>query len=311
MEQSLKDKLWVEKFRGSTIDDIVLPLSLKNFFKKIIQKKELPNLLLVSNSPGTGKTSVARALCSELDADVLHINTSKTGIDVLRTNVEKFAYGKSLSGSQKVVIFEEFCGATNALQEALRADIEQYTSCRFILTANYVTKIIDPLRSRMQEVMFNFSDLKTRDELYPKIVKRLINILKYEKIEFDQEVIEKLVKTHFPDIRKMVQLLQQYSMEFGVINENIFSYQDIDDEFYDFLLNKQLTKARKYLIDRNMNPEEVYSKLFNNFVLKLPKEKQGQAIITLAQYGSWHNNTVDTELNMVAALLELIAIISN
>jgi len=308
MEQSLRDKLWVEKFRGATIEDIVLPLSLKNFFKKIIEKKELPNLLLVSNSPGTGKSSVARALCNELDADVLHINTSKTGIDVLRTNVEKFAHGKSLSGSQKVVIFEEFDGATIALQEALRADIEQYTSCRFILTANYITKIIQPLRSRMQEVQFNFTDIKAKNEMCPKIVKRLCNILKFEGVEYKQETIEKLVNTLYPDIRKMIQILQQYSTEFGVITDDIFTYQDIDDEFFDFLLNKQLTKARKYLIDRNLNPEEVYRKLFDKFVPKLDKTKQAQAIILIAQYGYQNAFTVDKEINLCALLLELIGL---
>jgi len=306
MVESLKDKVWCEKFRGKTIDDIVLPVSLKNFFKKIIDKKELPNLLLVSNSPGTGKSSVARALCNELSADVLHINTSKTGIDILRTDVEKFAHGKSLSGSQKVVILEEFDGATPQLQNALRADIEQYTSTRFILTANYITKIIEPLRSRMQEVQFNFTDIKTKTDMVPKIIKRLQNILKFEKVDYNQETLEKLVSSFYPDIRKMIQLLQQYSTEFGVINNDIFSYQDIDEEFFGYILASQLTKARKYLIDRNMNPEEVYRKLFDKLVPKLPKEKQAQVIILLAQYGYQNAFTVDKELNLTACLLEII-----
>jgi len=307
-EKSIRDKLWVEFFRPKTIEDAILPLSVKSFFRKIVDKGDLPNLLLVSNSPGTGKSSVAKALCNELKADMLHINTSKTGIDVLRTDIEKFAHGMSLTGSQKVVILEEFDGATINLQQALRADIEQYLACRFILTANYITKIIEPLRSRMQEVQFNFTDIKAKNEMVPKIVKRLENILKFEKIEYSLETIEKLVTSFYPDMRKMINLLQQYSNTYGVINNDIFTYQDIDEEFYNYLLASQLTKARKYLIDRNLNPEEVYRKLFDHFVPKLEKTKQAQAIITIAQYGYQNAFTVDKEINLTACLLELIGL---
>lgn len=309
MEKSLRDKLWVEFFRPKTIDDAILPTSLKTFFKKIISKGDLPNLLLVSNSPGTGKSSVAMALCNELEADVLHINTSKTGIDVLRTDIERFAHGMSLTGSQKVIILEEFDGSTINLQQALRADIEQYLSCRFILTANYITKIIEPLRSRVQEVTFNFTDIKTKTEMMPKIVKRLENILVFEKVEYNKETLEKLVTSFYPDMRKMINLLQQYSNTYGVVNNDIFNYQDIEDEFYNYILSSQLTKARKYLIDRNLNPEEVYRKLFDNLVPKLQKDKQAQAIITIAQYGYQNSFTVDKEINCVACMLELIGLL--
>lgn len=308
-EKSLRDSLWVEYFRPKKIEDAILPTPVKAFFKKIVAEKDLPNLLLVSNSPGTGKSSVAKALCNELDADVLHINTSKTGIDILRTDIERFAHGMSLTGSQKVIILEEFDGATRQLQEALRADIEQYLSCRFILTANYFTKIIEPLHSRVQTVQFNFTDIKAKTEMMPKIVKRLENILTFEKIEYQKETIEKLVTAFYPDMRKMINLLQQYSNTYGVVNENIFTYQDIDEEFYNYLLSAQLTKARKYLIDRNFNPEEVYRKLFDVFVPKLPKDKQAQAIITIAQYSYQTAFTCDKEISLCACLLELIGLL--
>ena len=306
---SIRDNVWVEYFRPKTIDDVILPKKDKTFFKKIVKSGELPNLLLVSNSPGTGKTSVARAICNEINADVLHINTSKTGIDILRTDVEKFAHGMSLTGEQKVVILEEFDGASPQLQQALRADIEQYTSTRFIMTANFITKIIDQLRSRVQEVQFNFTDIKAKTEMVPKIVQRLENILKFKKVEYKTETIEKLVTAFYPDMRKMIQLLQQFSNTYGIINDDIFTYQEIDEEFYTFLLNAQLTKARKYLIDRNLNPEEVYRKLFDNFVPKLAKDKRAQAIISIAQYGYQNAFTVDKEINLTACLLELIGLL--
>jgi DNA polymerase III delta prime subunit len=295
--------------QGKSINDIVLPASLKSFFKKIVKEKDLPNLLLVSSCPGTGKSSVARALCNELDAETLHINTSKTGIDVLRTDIEKFAHCKSLTGTQKVVILEEFCGTNRHFQEALRADIEQYLSCRFILTANYITKIIEPIRSRMQEINFNFMDGKTKTEMIPKIIKRLQIILKFQNVEYSEETLEKLVNSYYPDIRKMIMLLQQYYNTYGIINNNIFSYDTMDDEFYDFILKKQLTKARKYLLDKNFNHDEIYKKLFDNFIPKLPKEIQGQAIIVLGEFSYRTAFCVDKEICATACLLELMSLL--
>ena len=110
-------------------------------------------------------------------------------------------------------------------------------------------------------------------------------------------------------MRKMINLCQQYSNTYGFINEDIFTYQDIDEEFYDFIMKRQLTKARKYLIDRNLNPEEVYRKLFDKFVPKLDKTKQPQAIILLAQYGYQNSFTVDKEINLTACLLEIIGLL--
>jgi DNA polymerase III delta prime subunit len=308
-EKQFFEKVWVEKYRPDSIKEVLLPKTVKNFFEKIVTSKELPNLLLVSNSPGTGKTSVAKSLCNELDADVLRINTSKTGIDVLRNEIERFAHVKSFTGGQKVVILEEFDGATPQLQQALRADIEQYLSCRFIMTANYITKIIEPLRSRCQEVQFNFTDIKAKEEMVPKITSRLINILKFEEIEYKQETIDKLVKTFYPDIRKMIQLLQQFSTQFGMITDDIFTYQDIDDEFIDLLTNKKITLARKYLMDRNINPEEVYRKLFDKFLPKIDKSIVPQATILIAQYGFQNSFTIDKEINLSALLFELVGLV--
>jgi DNA polymerase III delta prime subunit len=161
----------------------------------------------------------------------------------------------------------------------------------------------------VQEITFNFTDIKTKTEMMPKIVKRLENILVFEKVEYNKETLEKLVTSFYPDMRKMINLLQQYSNTYGVVNNDIFNYQDIEDEFYNYILSSQLTKARKYLIDRNLNPEEVYRKLFDNLVPKLQKDKQAQAIITIAQYGYQNAFTVDKEINLTACLLELIGLL--
>ena len=306
-KKQLLNSVWVEKFRPSTIKETVLPKSMKAFFTKLIKKEELPNLLLYSAKPGSGKTSIAKAICNELNVDYLYINASNAGIDVLRTDIQKYAQVKSLTGAQKVVILDEFDGATPQLQGALRADIERYTACRFIFTSNYVTKIIDPLRSRCQEVNFNMTDKQTAIEVKPKIVKRLESILKFENVDFKTETVSKIVDSYFPDIRKMTQLLQQYSNTTGIIDENIFNFQQIDDEFYQFILNRQLTKARTYLIEKNVNYDEMFRGLYDNFVPMLPKEQQGQVIILISTYMHSNAFVIDKEINFVALLLEIIS----
>ncbi len=311
MSKKFSKYLWIERYRPQTVKDTLLPTGMKNFFTTILKEKEFPNLLFYSSSPGVGKTTVAKALCREAGMDYKYINTSsESGIDTLRTTIQKFASAKSLIGGNKVVILDEFDFASPNLQAGLRAAMEEFhQSCRFILTANYITKIIEPLKSRCQIIDFNMTEKKICKEMEPKITKRLSNILKHEKIEFKLETIEKLVNTYYPDIRKMIGLLQQYSKTYGLIDSNIFDYERIDDEFYEYLLTGKLTKAREYLIQKNYNYQELFRNLFDNFIPKLPKEKKAEGILLISEYMHRHAFAIDPEINGTALLLELIGII--
>ena len=140
--------LWVEKYRLQTIEDCILPTSLKKTFHQIVDTGEMHNMLL-TGSAGLGKTTVARALCNELDLDYLLVNASESGnIDTLRSTIKQFASTVSLNGGNyKVVILDE-AGYLNAqsTQPALRGFIEEFrSSCRFILTCNFKNRIIEPL----------------------------------------------------------------------------------------------------------------------------------------------------------------------
>jgi len=178
--------LWVEKFRPESIKEMILPLKFKRFFNKVVKDGQLPNLLLASSTPGSGKTTLAKALCTEIDADFIYINiSSESGIDTLRTTIREFASTKSFNRRPKVVILDEMDGASAQLQAGLRGFIEEFHShCRFVMTCNYVSKIIQPLREgRIMEFDFNISDAKTAAEIKPKQVKRLQQICKFEGIE--------------------------------------------------------------------------------------------------------------------------------
>lgn len=287
---------------------MVLPASYKAFFKKIVDEKETPNLLLYSSTPGSGKTSVAKAICHDIDADYIYINISlDTGIDALRSDIARFAAGKNLSGRKKIVICDEFDGATMNLQKAMRGAIEEYhNTCRFILTCNYVNKIIPALRSRLQEFDFNMTSKEIRAEMLPKVSKRLSMVLKMENIEFKPETVEQIVETYYPDIRKMYGLLQQYSSMNGVIDDNIFSFDSTDEQFYDLIISKKFTQARQFMLDSGYNFDDMYVDLYKNLIPRLDKAQVPQAILTIAEWQYRSQFSVDKEIPFAAMLIELM-----
>ena len=311
MSKQATYSLYTEKYRPQKIDHCILPTEHKTAFKKIVKSGDVPNLLLYSSSPGTGKTTVAKAICGEAGVDYLYINASKdTGIDVLRNKITQYASGKSLSGKKKVVILDEVDGSNNTqFQAGLRAFIEEFhNSCRFILTCNYVNKIIEPLRSRCQEYDFNVTTKDMRTEMIPKIADRLEKILKAEDVTYEAGVCQKLAETLFPDMRKMLTTLQQYSLSSGHIDEGIFRLETVEEEFYEYVLNNQFLKARQFVIDSGYNFEDLYIALYRNLVPCLPKEKQGQAILTIADWQYKASFSADKEIPFAALLLDLMNI---
>lgn len=302
--------LWVEKFRPESVDEAVLPMKFKRFFKSIVSQGEIPNLLLYSSTPGAGKTTIAKALCNEIDADYIYINiSSESGIDTLRSTIREFASTKSFNKRPKVVIMDEADGATPQLQAGLRAFIEEFHShCRFILTCNYISKIIQPLREgRVQEFDFNMSDSKTASELKPKIAKRLQQICKFENLPAEESAITKLVEMNYPNMRKMISTLQKSSQMFGSFDDQIFNSTKVDTELYDLILNKKFTAAREFVIKSSYNIDELYPNLYREFVpLIESKGTQAKVILILAEYQHMHSTAIDAELNLAACLLEII-----
>jgi DNA polymerase III delta prime subunit len=314
--KQLKFSLWIEKYRPMSVNQVLLTPSNKEFFLKLVQQKEIPNLLFVSSSPGTGKTTTAKALANDIKSDWIYINMSlESGIETLRNRISKFATSYSMfgenEGGKKIAILDEFDGSTQTLQAAMRGFMEEFQdSCRFILTCNYATKIIDPLKSRCQIVDFNVTDIKSQEQLKPIILKRLCGILKTENVQFQNETIEKLINNFYPDIRRMVNLLQQYSKKSGIIDVGIFDVEKVDQELYELILNKKLTDARKYVIEKNYNCSEIYRQLFDNFIPMLEKPQQAQAILVIAEY-LWRDSQGihDKEINLAACFIQLMSII--
>ena len=191
------DILWVERYRPSTIDDLILPESIKNTFRDIIGEGKIPNLIL-SGSPGTGKTSAAIVLCKELNCDYLMINGSDEGrlIETLRNKLTQYCSSVSMSGGRKVVIIDEADYMTpDSVQPAMRGFIEKFSSnCSFIFTCNFKNRIIEPIHSRCAVIDYSASD---QQQMCADFMDRCNSILKGEGVESDPKVVAELIMKHF------------------------------------------------------------------------------------------------------------------
>ena len=300
--------LWVEKYRPRKLDDCILPASQKSIFKEMLAKGEIQNMLLCGGA-GMGKTTVARALCEELQTDYIIINGSEeSGIDVLRTKIKQFASAVSFSGRPKVVILDEADYLNpNSTQPALRAFIEEFSSnCRFILTCNFKNRIIPPLHSRTAVIEFKLPKSE-KPKIAAAFFKRVNEILEIEKIDADGKVIAKVIEKHFPDYRRILNELQRYSAS-GKIDEGIFTNlgESNMQELITTLKEKDWKKMRTWVVNNIDNdPQTIFRKLYDTLceeVVQIP-----QLVLLLADYQYKSAFCADQEINLVACLTEIMA----
>ena len=304
------DFLWVEEYRPKTIDDCILPQSLKTLFTSFIQKGELSNILL-SGPPGIGKTTVAKALCDQLNCDWVMINGSEeSGIDVLRSKIKNFASTVSLSGGKKVVILDEADYLNpQSTQPALRGFIEEFhKNCRFIITCNFKNRLIEPLHSRFSTIEFRIAN-KDKPKLASKLFERAVYILKEQNVDYDEPVLAELIKKHFPDFRKLINELQRYSVS-GKIDSGILV--NISDENLKTLLShlkgKDFTEMRKWVVQNLDNdPVKIFRRIYDSMYEHLQPATIPHAVLIIADYQYKSAFVADQEVNLVACLTELMS----
>ena len=245
----MNEFLWVEKYRPQTISDCILPDGLKQTFQEYVDAGEISNMLLCGTA-GTGKTTVARALCNELGCDYIVINGSdESGIDVLRTKIRDFASTVSFESKAKVVILDEADYLNpQSTQPALRNFMEEYSkNCGFILTCNFKNRIIEPLQSRCSVVDFLFPK-KLAPSLAGSFFERVKSILEQEQVKYDEKVLAEIIQRHFPDWRRVLNELQRYSVS-GIIDIGILSNssQNAFKSLISLLKGKQFGDMRKWV----------------------------------------------------------------
>lgn len=309
MASNFADLIWVEKYRPKHVKDIIMPDSYKKYFTDMIENDTLQNLLLCSPIPGTGKTTLAKAIINDMNADYIYINASSdNGISVAREQIANFAATRSRLNRPKVVILDEADGTTPQLQAALRGYIEEFAkSCRFILTCNFISKIIEPLREgRTQEFDFNMSRPEFRESLQEKMLARLAGILKHEGIEYDITVLPMIVESCFPSMRKMIALLQKYSAMYGKIDKGILEFKSVSSDLDDLIKAKKLTEARNYINSNGFSPTDIFRHLFDEYIPQMEPKYRAQAISIL---GTWEPQCAFSsmpDLMIACALLDIM-----
>ena len=300
--------LCVEKYRPMHIQDCILPESVKKQFQQFIAKGEVPNLLL-SGTAGTGKTTIARALCTELNCDYIVINGSDEGrqIDTLRTKIKQFASAVSFEGKTKVVILDEADYMNrDSVQPALRGFIEQFAeNCRFIFTCNYSNRLIDPLHSRTTVIDFKLAP-SDRPVLASKFLKRMEFILTNEGVEYSQRVLAELLNKHFPDYRRVINELQRYSVG-GSIDEGILSnFQEINAKaLVESLREKDWKKMRQWIANNvDTDPQAIFRQIYD---ILLPEVKSpARLVLDIADYQYKAAFVADQEINLTACLTQIM-----
>ena len=305
-----KQFLWVEKYRPNTIEECILPESLKKTFQKIVDTGDMHNMLL-TGSAGLGKTTVARALCNELNLDYLLINASEDGnIDTLRSKIKQFASSVSLNGGVKVVILDEadYLNAQSA-QPALRGFIEEFSAnCRFILTCNFKNRIIEPLHSRCSVIEFNTTK-KQLSELCAEFMKRLQHILTTEGIDYNNKILAELIMRYAPDWRRVINECQRYSSSGEITSDILIGLSDQNiAALVGYLKTKDFKNMRAWVTNNaDVDSSVIFRRIYDTLYDFAQPHSIPAVILVLADYQYKAAFVADKELNTVACLTEIMA----
>ena len=305
--ETLKHSLWVEKYRPSELENYIGNDHLKSKVSVYLESGDIPHLLLFGRA-GTGKTTLAKLLINNIDCDYLYINASdENSVDVVREKVKNFASTLGFK-DMKVIILDECDYITPNAQAALRNLMETFSkNCRFILTCNYVERIIDPIQSRCQSFQIIPPDRK-------QVAQHLANILNNENVQYDIKDIATIVNGGYPDIRRVINGAQRQVVNGKlVIDENTITQNDYKLQVLE-ILKKQDKKSsfqsiRQLLADSKVTDFSDLYKLMFDTIDDWGQGHIAECILILSKYQQSDAVVVDKEINVMAMFVEIIGTI--
>lgn len=300
------NSLWVEKYRPTELENYVGNDDVKSAFSNYIETQDIPHLLLYG-SAGGGKTTAARILLKKIKCDFMIINASdENGVDTIRDKIKNFASTQGFNPI-KIILLDEADYLTTAGQSILRNVMETFSQhCRFILTCNYVEKIIPPIQSRCQT--FNITPPTKKD-----VAKQISHILTQEGVQFDVKDLVPIIDNGYPDMRKIINQCQQ-STKKGVLSpskENLLN-NDFKTQLIEILKSKEGKPAKFMLIRQAVADARIkdFSGIYTHLFQRAEDYSKGDAmasiILTLSEYQSKDTMSIDKELCFMACIISLL-----
>ena len=290
--------LWVEKYRPQTLEEYVGNEVIKNKISDYLSQGSIQNLLL-HGVAGTGKTTLAKLIANNLNCDLLYINASdERGIDTIREKIIPFASSMGF-GDIKIVILDEADYITPQAQATLRNTMESFSgNTRFILTCNYLERIISPLQSRCQTL--EIKPPSKQDAAY-----RCVDICKEEKVDIDNIALKTIVNAYYPDIRKIINTIQGSVVNHVVKLDESSLKNDLNDQIIQALSTQsKLSDIRQILADSGSREfDNLFKALYDNTSKFTSNE--GAAILIIAKYQYEYTFVLEKEICVAAMLNEL------
>lgn len=307
MDRDIFNGLWMEKYRPQCLNDLVLTPINRSYFENIIKTKDIPHLLFCG-SAGTGKTTLAKILVKELNVVYRYINASdERTLDSVREKIVPFAQTKSIDGKLKIIILDELDGFLPDSQRALRNIMEEYAdNVRFIMTANYKNRIISPLKSRT--IAF---------EIMPplkEVMARAVYVITNENVTVSDEqkpLLKQLIETNYPDVRKIIGLVQKYTKE-GVLTIT----KDVSVGIFARDVLKQIrekvntSSVREFVIQNETDFSSDYLTLLKGlfeevYTSDVEESKKAQALVLIGDAMYKHQFVMDFEINAFCCIIQL------
>ena len=314
------NQLFTEKYRPSTLEQLILPDAVMNKFKDGLVQN-----MLFTGSPGTGKTSCAKAIVNQFKLPYLYINASTdTSVEVIRTRIIDFCSTVSIMdapGMFKVVILDEVDGVSDQFFKALRATMEQFASnSRFIATCNYINKLPDPILSRFEVINFDF-DKEEEIELTKKYIRRVYDICKEEEMTIEKDALVEFVRRNFPDLRSTLNKLQGFKTQgtTAITVDNVKKFNSVYKDVFE-LVFKETDPAKNYqmLVSNYSNRvDDILQTLGEEFIEYIQQEQLQsvkhipQIIISVAKHQSQRVHVIDPVITMLSCVYEIQGIIKS